>query len=176
MEYHIPIFTLHLPNYKVDTEPSHKEIGKIVDDCLRAHFMGETLIIRGLSSEDHPDISINELIDIIKKFGTDRYDPKRIGDRYENIQNKHIDFFAFRRKITSRTQLFKDLSWGFYHGSIAIHGKPKRLDLLTIYDAKKLKAVVHQYEGRDDIKRDGFAFKNPNNKLDALRGIIKIEE
>ncbi len=129
--------------------------------------------MRGLSSGEHQK-SVDELIKAIKRSGTDRYDPERVGDRYENIKGKRIDLFAFRRKITARTQLFKDLSWGFYHGSIAIHGKPVRLDILTVYDTSQLKAVVHQYEGRDDIKRDGFIFKDTSNKVAALKGIIKL--
>lgn len=169
----VPVFTVNLPEYKVDTEPNHKVIGKIVDDCLREHFLGQTVVVRGLSSDEHQK-SVDELIEIIKRSGTDRYDPERVGDRYENIKDKHIDLFAFRRKITKRTQLFKDLSWGFYHGAIAIHGKPVRLDILTIYDASQLKAVVHQYEGRTDTKRDGFVFRNPSDKVGALKAVIKI--
>lgn len=170
----IPVFTVHLPDYKVNAEPNHKVIGKIVDDCLKEHFLGETVVVRGLSSSEHPGKSLDELIEIIKRSGTDRYNPERAGDRYENIKGKHIDLFAFRRKITKQTQLFKDLSWGFYHGAIAVHGRPIRLDILTIYDAGQLKAVVHQYEGRTDIKRDGFVFRYPSDKVKALRAIVKI--
>lgn len=169
----IPVFTVHLPEYKVDTEPNHKAIGKVVDECLKEHFLGQTVVVRGLSSVEHQK-SVDELIEIIKQSGTDHYDPGRIGDRYDNIKGKHIDLFAFRRKITERAQLFKDLSWGFYHGAIAIHGKPVRLDILTVYDASQLKAVVHQYKGRTDIKRDGFVFRNPSDKASVLRAIIRI--
>jgi hypothetical protein len=167
------VFTVHLPDYKVDNEPGHKAIGKVVDNCLREHFLWQTVVVRGLSSGEH-QMSVDELIEIIKRSGTDRYDPERVGDRYENIQGKYIDLFAFRRTITEQTQLFKDLSWGLYHGAIAIHGKPVRLDILTVYDASKLKAVVHQYEGRDDITRDGFVFREPDNKVGALKAIIRI--
>jgi hypothetical protein len=34
--------------------------------------------------------------------------------------------------------------------------------------------MVHNV-GRDDIKKDGFVFKYPDKKNDALIGIIKIE-
>ena len=71
-------------------------------------------------------------------------------------------------------QLFKDISWGFYHGARAIHGKPVRIDLLTIYDASQLRPVAHQYEGCENVKRDGFVFKKPGSKVIALLGIIKI--
>lgn len=165
---------LALPDYTVDTEPDHKVIGKPVDDLLKEHFMGETVVVRGIASSEHPDRTVDQLVAIIKDTGTDRYDPQRTGDRYDNIQGKHIDLFAFRRKITSKMQLFKDITWGFYHGSKTIHGRPMRIDILTVYDAAQLKAVVHQYEGRADIKRDGFVFKDPENKVGALRGIVKL--
>ena len=166
--------SINLPDYQVTTEPDHKAIGKIVDDELRKHFMGQTVVVRGISSHDHAGKTINELAEIIKRDGTDRYDLSRIGDRYENTEDKHIDLFAFRRKVTPRMQLFKDISWGFYHGAKVIRGKPVRIDILTIYDAAKLKAVLHQYEGRADKKRDGFVFRDPGHKSQALIGILCI--
>ncbi|HVX48071.1 MAG TPA: hypothetical protein VHA05_01810 [Candidatus Saccharimonadales bacterium] len=168
------ILTVELPRYTVETEPDHKSIGKVVDEVIKQNFAGQVIVVRGISSNQHPDKSDDELIETIKKTGTDRYDPERAGDRYENIDGKRIDLFAFRRKVTPSMELFKDISWGFYHGSKEIHGEPVRIDILTIYDATQLKAVVHQYEGRDDIKRDGYIFKNPDNKAAALLGIIKI--
>lgn len=168
------VFSVSIPQYAVDKEPDHKAVGKLVDEVIKNNFEGQTIIIRGLSSTAHANKTADALVEIIKQTGTDRYDPERIGDRYENIKGKHIDLFAFRRKVTPRMELFKDISWGFYHGAKAIHGKPVRIDLVTIYDASQLKAVVHQYEGRDDIKRDGFVFKSPENKTAALLGIIKI--
>lgn len=168
------LLTISLPNYKVDTEPDHETIGRTIDGCITMHFPGKTVAVRGVSSSAHPNKTIDDLIEIIKQTGTDRYDPKRAGDRYENIQNKQIDLFAFRKKVTPKMELFKDISWGFYHGAKAIHGAPVRIDLLTIYDASQFKSVAHRYEGRDDIKRDGFVFKNPSDKPAAVLGIIKI--
>ena len=168
------VLKVDLPAYQVGSEPNHTIFGKTVDDELRRHFMGQTVVVRGIASADHPGKTVDELVEVIKRDGTDRYDPARQGDRYENIERKHIDFFAFRRKVTTRMQLFKDISWGFYHGAIAVHGQPKRIDILTIYDASKLKRVTHRYEGRPTAKRDGFVFKDPIHKQDALLGIIKI--
>ena len=169
-----PVCTVRLPEYHVQDEPDHRALGKIVDAELKQHFMDQTIVARGISSSEHPGKTTDELIEIIQREGSDRYDPTRTGDRYTNIQGKHIDLFGFRRKVTTRMQLFKDIIYGFYYGAIAIHGKPIRIDILVIYDASKLKAVVHQYEGRADKKRDGFVFKDPAHKTDALLGIIKI--
>lgn len=170
----IPVLAINLPEYHVAAEPNHKAVGKVVDDMLCKHFMGQTLVVRGIGSSEHPGKTIDELVEIIAHDGTDRYDPNRQGDRYENVQGKHIDLFAFRRKITPRTQLFKDISWGFYHGGKAIHGKPVRIDILIMYDAAKLKRVTHQYAGRASAKRDGFVFKDPAAKQAALFAIVKI--
>jgi len=170
----IPVYTVNLPEYDVNGEPNHQVLGKIVDAELKRHFMGRIVVARGIGSSEHPDKTVDELIENIQYHGTDRYDPTRTGDRYENLQGKHIDLFGFRRKVTTRMQLFKDIVYGFYHGAIAIHGKPTRIDILIIYDAAKLKAVIHQYEGRPDKKRDGFIFKDPTHKKEALLAIIKI--
>lgn len=167
-------FDIDVRQYRVDTEPDHRAIGGIVDAEIKRYFMGRTVVVRGIGSQDHPGRTVDELVEIIRHCGTDRYDPSRKGLGYENLEGKHIDLFAFRRKVTPRMQLFKDLSWGFYHGSIAVQGKPTRLDILTIYDAAMLKRVLHQYEGRTDKKRDGFVFRDPERKREALLGIAKL--
>jgi hypothetical protein len=165
----VPVFEVRLPQYQVDTEPDHRVIGKVVDAEMRRHFMGRTVVARAICAKDHPGKTVDELVEIIKRHGTDRYDPSRKGIQYENLQNKHIDLFAFRRKVRQRMRLFMDLSWAFYHF------KSGRIDILIIYDATKLKAVLHQYEGRTDKKRDGFVFRDPAHKQEALLGIVKVQ-
>lgn len=166
--------TVALPDYSIDSEPDHKKIGRKVDDVLRSHFMGQTIVARGLSSAEHRGKTLDELAVIIASQGTDRYDPARKGDRYDNVEGKHIDLFGFRRKVTPRMRLFKDIVWGFYHGSIAIYGKPTRIDILIVYDALQMTRVSHSYKGSGQVKRDGFVFKDPGNKPQAVLGIIKI--
>lgn len=168
------VIEIKLPEYQVATEPEYHTIGKVVDDELRKLFIGQTIVVRGIGSSEHPNKTADELVAIILRDGTDRYDRSREGDRYENMQGKHIDLFGFRRKVTPRMRLFKDIAYGFYRSAIGIHGKPTRIDILLIYDAAQLKAVVHQYEGRTDKKRDGFVFREPSNKQSALVGVIKI--
>lgn len=168
------VYAIHLPEYQVATEPDYKSLGRIVDAELKNHFLGKTVIARGIGSSEHPGKSVDELIEIIRRDGTDRYDVSRKGDRYENIQNKRIDLFGFRRKITARTQLFKDIMYGYYHSALGFHGKAVRIDILIVYDASKLKAVVHQYEGEAGKKRDGFVFRDPSKKTEAVLGVVKI--
>lgn len=168
------LIELSIPYYSVETEPDYKSIGKLLDDEIKKHFMGKEILLRGIGSQQHPNKTADEVIEIIKQTGTDRYDPQRIGDRYENIENKHIDLFAFSATVTPDLELAWQVIYGFYHSAISVHGSPVRIDILTIYDASQMTEVAHQYEGRDDIKRDGFAFNNPANKREALLGVIKI--
>jgi hypothetical protein len=170
----IPVITVDLPQYRVDTEPDHEALGEIVDAEIKRRFMGRAVLVRGIGSQDHPDMTVDQLVEIIKSHGTDRYDPARKGQGYENVENKHIDLFAFSRTVTSSMSVFRHVVWGFYHSAIEVSGSPCRIEILMIYNATKFETVLHRYEGRTDIKQDGFAFKNPERKPEALLGIFKI--
>ena len=168
------IISISAPGYKVDSEPNHNAIGRLIDDELKKHFMGRKILLRGIGLQEHPNKTVDELVRIIADTGTDRYDKDRVGDRYENTENKRIDLFAFPAKVTPELELGWQVIYGFYHSAIGVHGHPTRIDILTVYDAEQLEAVEHQYEGRDDIKRDGSIFKNPVKKEQAVLGIIKL--
>jgi len=174
------VITVPLPDYQVQAgsghwaEPDHRAIGRRVDAAIGSEFGGAKIVARGVSADDHPHLWVDELIGIILTTGTDRYDPYRSGDRYDNVEGKHIDIFGFRRTAGSRMRLFDQLSWGFYHGAIEIRGHPVRLDIVTVYDATRLRAVLHRYAGRQDWKRDGFRFVDPDHKAAAVLGVIKL--
>lgn len=165
---------LSLSEYRVETEPDHKAIGEKVDAVLKEHFMGQTVLLRALGSMEHPGKSVDDIIKIIKETGTDRYNRERQGDRYANKEGKHIDLFALRRTISERSKIFWQLSWSFYASPLKVRGKAIRVDIITVYDPKKLKAVNHQPINHPHVKRDGFVFKDPEHKADAILGIIKI--
>lgn len=127
-----------------------------------------------LARKNTPVKTVDELVRIITSTGTDRYDQDRIGDRYENTENRHIDLFAFPAEVTPALELGWQVIYGFYHSAIGVHGRPTRIDILTVYDAEQLEVVEHQYEGRDDKKRDGFVFKDPDDKGSSVLGVIKL--
>ncbi len=168
------ITNIDIPDYTVNEEPDYKAVGKIIDDQIKKRFMGKSILLRGVSSQEHSDRTTEDIIEVIKRTGTDRYDPNRVGDRYENIENKHIDLFAFQAVVTTELELGWQVIYGFYDSAIGVRGYPIRIDILTVYDADQLEEVTHQYAGRDDIKRDGFVFKNIENKQAAVLGIIKL--
>ena len=170
----IPVYNVKIPEYNVKSKPDWVLIGAKIDKIIKQYYMGEQVVIRCLSSKVHNGKTIGNLIKIIKKLGTDRYNPKRKGERYENIENKKIDFFALDFRIKKDSAIMENFIEPFYTWPIKFGGSPIRINIAIIYDLSKLKRVHHQYEGRNDIKKDGFVFKNPENKIESLKGIIKI--
>jgi hypothetical protein len=170
-----PWHGIKIPKSFEENKPNFAKIGKKIDSSLKKHFLGKKVAIRVIGSEEHKNKSINDLIKIIKKIGHDRYDPKRKGDRYKTLGNKHIDFFALDFKVKTRGEYFKHFIEPFYYWPISNQGKPIRIDIAIVYDLNQLKVVEHQYKGREDeIKKDGFIFKYQERKKDAVLGIIKI--
>lgn len=168
------IVQLSIPDYNVDKEPDYESIGERIDEVLKEHFMNKRILLRGIGSVEHPCKSIDDLVEIVKTTGTDHYDPTRRGDRYENVENKQIDLFAFSGTVTTTLELGGQVIYGFYHSAIGVHGHPTKIDILIVYDADQFDQVLHRYEGRSDVKHDGFVFKNQSNKEKAVLGIIKL--
>lgn len=166
------IITIDVPEYNVDIEPDHNAIGGKVDAVIKEHFMGQRILIRGVGSIDHKDRSVDDLVEIIQSTGTDRYDPERTGDRYTNREGKHFDICALRRRISPRSKIFWQLSWSFYGSPLKERGYSVRVDIVTIYNPKMLRSVFYTPLNKDKLMRDGFVFKYPNNKADAILGII----
>jgi hypothetical protein len=170
-----PWFNVMIPKVYWDNKPDFDKISAKIDKCLKMHFLGKKVAIRVLGSEEHKGKSMDELIKIIIKSGHDRYDPGRKGDKYDNLDNKQIDFFALDYTIKKDENYFKQFIELFYFWPIVDRNKPIRIDIAIIYELSKLKRVEHRYKGREsELKKDGFVFKNPKNKPDAILGIIKI--
>lgn len=170
----IPVYQISVGGYNCSARPDWAAIGAEIDKKIKGHFLGKRVAIRCVSSREHKGKSVNELIKIIKRSGTDRYDPDRKGDRYENVGNKKIDFFALNFTIKPKSVIMEKFIEPFYTWPQQSGNEPIRIDIALIYDLSKVKRVIHQYKGRSDIKRDGFVFKNPDKKMHALLGIIKI--
>ncbi len=170
----IPVYEISVPEYTVNKEPDWSNIGKKIDEKIKKHFLGKKVVIRCLGSQDHRGKSIDDVIRIIKELGTDRYDPNILGDRYENIENKKIDFFGLDFEIKPDSSLIENFIKPFYSWPLSIGEPPIRIDILIIYDYAEVKIALHKYKNRSDVKRDGFIFKHPDKKNEAIFGIIKI--
>lgn len=170
------ILTISLPEYKPNEKPDRLKIGPKLDHLLEQNFYGKSVVIRCISTQDHPGKTLDELADIVLKIGTDKYDATRKGVGYHVglDQGKHIDFFGTPVQIGTHTDIFTlELLDDFYHGAQGDRGYHLRIDLVMIYDAAKLTLVEHLY-GENIEESDGFVFNEPEHKTDALLGMIKI--
>lgn len=172
----VPVYNMKVPEYNVRSKPDWISIGKKIDKKIKRYFLGKKVAIRCLGSQEHKGKSVTEIIKIIRRLGHDRYDSNKKGERYDNIENKKIDFFALDFKVKQDSVMMENFIEPFYTWPKKFGEKPVKIDIAIIYDLSKLRRVVHQYKGRNDVKRDGFVFKDQKNKRDALIGIIKILE
>ncbi len=170
----VPVYQMKVSEYNVRSKPDWASIGKKIDKKIKKYFLEKKVAIRCLGSQDHKGKSVSDIIKIIRRLGHDRYDSSKKGDRYDNLGNKKIDFFALDFKIGQESVIMENFIEPFYTWPLKFGETPVRIDIAVIYSLSKLKRVLHQYKGRTDIKRDGFVFKDQKNKRDALLGIIKI--
>jgi len=174
----IPIYEFSIPEYNFKKgKPNFDHISSKIVECLREHYMGKRIALRFLGSKEHKGKSVDELIKTIKHVGHDRYNLKRIGDRYENIGKSKIDLFALEFEV-GKSREEECIKWAldsFYEYSLKDVGHPVQIDIGIIYDLSKLKVVEHKYVGREDeVKRDGFVFEDQDNKSEAILGILKM--
>jgi len=165
------ILEIDLPGYDVKEKPDWESLGEKIDVAIRKNFSGR-IAVRCLGVKDHPGKTVDEMIELIRQLGTDRYDPKRVGNGYENVENRKIDIFALDYDIKEDTKIMDNMIKSFYVYPIEDGQDPVRIDIVLIYDCSKLKNVPHTYKGREDVKIDGFIFTG--DPKDALLGIIKV--
>jgi hypothetical protein len=196
---HIPVYEVSLPEYTLpkpahlsgkifttswgivipaeyeEEKPDFGPIAERIIGSLRKHFSGRRIALRMIGSMEHQGKSADDLIAIIKQLGHDRYDPHRKGDRYENIGNKKIDLFALELTVGKEDEEI-DIKYAlesFYYYPIADRNSPVRVDIAIVYDLEQLEVVEHQYEGRADIKRDGYVFKH-EDRPGAVLAMLKL--
>ena len=182
------VIELHLPEYHLRKKPDYVKLGKKVDKVIEHSLPNGKYILRALGSDDHPNLSLNKLADIIFKTGTDKYDPKRKGVCQDEFCGYDYDIQAGRIEIKKGKLVipkyykcpteFGDIIWHFYEHTPLDRGYALRIDLLLIYDPKQLKKAK-KFHAKARSVRKGlnsylYKFKHPENKKDALLGIIKI--
>ncbi len=169
----IPILEVSIPEYTVETAPDSKAIGEKIDQVLISHFRDKRLVVRCLSSKDHPGKSLDDLVALISQIGIDRYDDEQKGDRYNNVEGKKIDFFALERIVRPGTALMEQFINSMYFDARRFGFEPTRIDIVLLYSWALVQQVVHTYADARQ-KDDGYVFKDPERKTEALAGIVKV--
>ncbi len=173
------IINLPLPEYTIETQPNYQTIGKKIDDTLEKNFFGKQIAIRALSLTDHPQLTMDEFVDIIVKTGTDKYDPSRKGVGNEDFEPYNVDLQAgFGTVGKDLAGEGADIIQKFYENALLDRGYRLRIDLLVVYDLNQLTKAE-----KVDLSKPGvhprlepylFRFKDPEHRPEALLGIIKL--
>jgi hypothetical protein len=197
MKKSIHVYEISLPEYSLGKKPNYGKVGAKIDSVIKKHFLRKWIAVRGISLQDHQGKSMNEMVAIIKKFGTDRYDPKRKSVHHEMDEKFNIDFHATPMIVKDKIycghytedrcptgSVAAEIIRDFYEGAVVDRGYAVRLDILIIYDLDKLKAAPMKWQGEGPVYVEEpispketccYQFKNPSKKKEALLGIIKIK-
>jgi hypothetical protein len=168
------VISVSIPNYKPGQAPDHETVGKELDVLLKKHFISKKVVIRCIGSQDHPNLSLDKLTEIVVETGTDKYDSKRMGVGYEEFVNKgiRVDFYGEEVEVTKDLNFMPQEIWEMYHSAIGDRGYGVHVDLVLIYAANQLKMVRNLYDYQ--ATSDGYVFKDSTNKQAALLGVIKV--
>lgn len=169
----VPVYAVSIPEYRLAEKPDYQAVGRKINETIFSHFPGEGTAIRCLSVADHPNQTLNSLIETIQRLGTDRYDSNREGVLHDFYKGRGIDLFALPYNKANGAEIMAETIENFYEGALQDRGYRVKLDVILIYDLNQLEFVPVDY-GNGDMGRDAFRFKDPANKAKALLGIIKI--
>ncbi len=169
----IPVHVVSIPEYRLDSKPDYQVVGRKIHEVLFSHCPEAGIAIRCLSAADHPNQTIDALIETIQRLGTDKYDPNREGVLHDFYKGRGIDLFALAYDQAKGAEIMAETIENFYEGALQDRGYRVKLDVVLVYDLSQLEFVPVDY-GNGDMGRDAFRFKDPANKAKALLGIIKI--
>src|SRR3989344_2241540 len=179
---------VHLPKYHLHTKPDYLKVGRKVDAEIEKILPDGQYIYRAIGKDDHPNLSLNEFVEIVLKLGTDKYGPKKKEVCFEgfcmyghDIQAGSFDIKNHKIVLDSSyeySSMFGDTVKKFYENVLLDRGYKVRIDLLIIYDASKLvkaKKIDSKAErARPELEECLYQFKDPEHKPEALVGIVKI--
>lgn len=173
------IISLPLPEYNIDVRPNYQTSGAKIDKALEDNFYGKDVAIRAISLTDHPQFTLDELVQVILDTGTDKYDPNRKGVDHEMFEPYRPDFQAgFCTIGKNHFGEGADIIKKFYENVLLDRGFRLRIDLLLIYDLQQLVQAEKVDQNKPSIPSHLepylFRFKDPQHKPKALFGIIKI--
>lgn len=179
MSHENKIISISIQEYKLETQPDYEAVGEKIDKAVIENFDG-TYLVRALSIIDHPQLTLDELVDIILKTGTDKYDPDRKGVAHEEFEPYQPDIQAGIIKIENGklSESFSDDVKRFYENTLIDRGYRLRIDLLVFYDPELLVKAVKVDDSKPSVashlEEYLWKFKEPDNKQNAVVGILKI--
>lgn len=180
------VLEIELPDYKIETPLDYDFFGKKLDDLLLANLPEGAYLERSIGLIDHPGLSLDQLTDLVKKHGTDKYDPSRKSIFDEEFSSFRFDIHASEFGIRAGELLFDhqhNLSTYSGQNIYCFHkltpfdrGYAIRLNLLMVYDKNLLHPAIQLKPCEERIlnySRFLYRFES-TPPVQALKLIIKI--
>ncbi len=176
----VKVIELLLPEYDVSknlNETEYRIISKKIDDVIKQHYLGQTTVVRGISSSTK-EADLDEVIRQICETGTDYEVRGEVTEASKKWKKEaEGDLFGNKKTIKEGAEITYNNIKLSYEKPTDSKGnpKPQKVDVIMIYDASKLEQLA-PYEGKNGkMKTDAYKFLNPEQKQEALIGIIKIK-
>ncbi|HQG58132.1 MAG TPA: hypothetical protein PLX79_04140 [Candidatus Dojkabacteria bacterium] len=182
------IITVKLNGYDILQKLDYLALGKIVDKEIETRIPDGKYILRAIGSQDHPGMNIDQLVKIIVKLGTDKYDPNRKGVCHDDFANYDYDIQAGTCEIKNSKLIidpsstipseFGDIILHFCEHVIHDRGYPVKIDVLMFYDPSQLsiaRKINKDSKSVDDkLVKYLYKFNNSQKKHLALKAVVKI--
>lgn len=186
---HMPtkIIKVSVPEYNLESHPDYVSVGKKVDAEIVKNFSDGKYVYRAIGLDDHPELALDEFVEIVKESGTDKYDPERKEVCFDEFCMYDHDMQAGCFEIKDGEiieegleypTMFGDTVKKFHENVLLDRGHRVRIDVLLMYDLNKMEKAKKIDESAESSRPELvdclYKFKDPENKKDALVGIVKI--
>jgi hypothetical protein len=160
------------PAYTLSDNMDLNAVSQCIDSEIRRLFTGQEILLRGIQSGKH-SMPKEHLIQDILSNGTDKITDDR--GPAGNDGATGIDIHASHVVVSGQDPLTHFTLRAFHEFKPKAQERPKlRVDIWMIYNPSQLDNIEYLHPRHHVIARDGYRFKNPNNKTDALLGLIVI--
>jgi hypothetical protein len=157
-------------DYQFDNLDLNK-VSKCIDDVLIEKFANQKVVIRGIQSEKH-ELPKDQLVQQIINIGSDRYAQE--SKNKVKVNDRPIDLFGYA--CVAKSPMTLSVLEGFHKWKPMCLERPqRRVDIWMAYDADQLENIEYNHGYYGVKAKDGYLFKNQNEKQNALLGVLVID-
>jgi len=145
--------------YDANKAPDYKAIGEQINEHLKKHFKGQKIVVHPISKEEHPDRTIEDVLNHLLEHGTERAEEK---NKEQPGKENAYDFLGNYHEIHEKSDIM----------SAYAKDNQMKVDLVAVYDSEHVEKIP--YSGKSKGIGDAYKFKQPDKKSSALKAVLKI--
>jgi len=146
--------------YDANKAPDYKAIGEQINEHLKKHFKGQKIVVHPISGEEHPDRTIEDVLDHLLKHGTEK--PEQREKNIEPSKENAYDFLGNYHEIHDKSDIM----------SAYAKDNQMKVDLIAVYDSEHVEKIP--YSDKTKGIGDAYKFKQADKKSSALKAVLKI--